>query len=139
MKIYMETDGPLKQLCRALEDYSKEDNVTVEHIKNKHILHFDLLFDDSQNRWGNLQPKVSTVCVEDGVISSYNIRVGEVNRISSIRRIHQDIIKSRPPKFDTIDNGHSENVFQPHIRMNDNSCSIEKFIQFIHRLSDQLD
>lgn len=128
-----------QRLKDCLAEYSKDGNVTLEDYNDRTIYHFDLIVDSSGNKWGNVQPMVSAVSLKDGLIRSYNIRIGEVQSRDKVPDIRKKINMSKPPCIDTFDTGHSDSVIQPHIRMNDGNCSINDFTDFIDRLMERLD
>lgn len=130
--------APVQNLRNFLKNHSKDGKVTVEEYDNSYILHFDLIIDDSNNRWGNLQPMVSVVEIQNGLIQSFNIRLGKTDSSKSANKMRTEVIKSRPPCLDRFDTGHSDEVLNPHIRMNDSFCSVEEFIRFMRRLMRRL-
>ena len=127
-----------ERLKSCLVQHSKNGNITVDRHKDKLIYQFDLTIDDSENKWGELQPKVSAVSVRDNMVESYNIRIGEVSSEDAVTDIEDCVVRSRPPCLDKFDTGHSESVIQPHIRMSDEYCSIDEFIDFMNRLMTRL-
>lgn len=131
-------DSEKRRLEKCLSEHSKDGNVTVEEHNGKTIYQFDLIIDDSENRWGDIQPKVSAVSVEDGFVKSYNIRIGELDSEEKVNEMRDKILNSRPPCIDKFDTGHSDKVIQPHIRMNEDRCSVEEFMEFISRLMKKL-
>lgn len=127
-------DSEKRRLEKCLSEHSKDGNVTVEEHNGKTIYQFDLIIDDSENRWGDIQPKVSAVSVEDGFVKSYNIRIGELDSEEKVNEMRDKILNSRPPCIDKFDTGHSDKVIQPHIRMNEDRCSVKQFTDFLDRL-----
>lgn len=127
-----------EKLKNCLVEHSKDGNVTVDNHKNRTIYQFDLIVDNSENKWGDIQPKVSAISVENGLIQSYNIRIGEVQEKKRIAEMKDEVLRSRPPSIDKFDTGHSDSVIQPHIRMNDDCCSIDEFVNFMNRLMSRL-
>lgn len=131
-------DSEKRRLEKCLSEHSKDGNVTVEEHNGKTIYQFDLIIDDSENRWGDIQPKVSAVSVEDGFVKSYNIRIGELDSEEKVNEMRDKILNSRPPCIDKFDTGHSDKVIQPHIRMDEERCSVKQFVEFINRLMRRL-
>lgn len=127
-----------KRLEDCLSSYSEDGNVTMDKHGGHVIYQFDLLIDNSDNKWGEVQPKVSAVSVRGGRVESYNIRLGEFKSENQVDNIRDMVFESKPPCIDKFDTGHSDSVIQPHIRMNDDTCSINDFIEFINRMMERL-
>lgn len=130
--------SPHQKLKNCLAKHSKGGNVTSETCNDRRIYQFDLSINGSNNKWSDVQPLVSAVSVKDGLIRSYNIRIGELQSTDKVRNMRKQIEMSKPPCIDRFDTGHSDSVIQPHIRMTDNSCSIDDFTAFIDRLMKRL-
>jgi hypothetical protein len=134
----MEYPKSVQNISECLKRHSKDSNITIEEYDGSYILHFDLVIDNSPNNWGDVQPMVSVVEINNGLIQSFNIRLGKLEHSSSVEKIREKVTKSRPPCLDQFDTGHSDEVLHPHIRMNNSVCSVREFNRFLNRLMRKL-
>lgn len=132
-------DDKLRKLEEKLCEYS-DGSVDLERYNDETVyVKFDLKIDDSENNWGELQPKLSVISYnpKSKSIESFNIRLGEIKsseRDKVLNKFEDMFIFSRPIPHPNVEftTGHTDEYI-PHIRMSDGICSVKSFTEFLER------